>query len=751
MRTATAFRQGKRSLAVGAAAGILAASALGAAPGWAFADPTESSPTQPSATSSPGPTSTAPADSAASPSGNNGIPQADLDAAILRDLGLTPEQFTAAGELGSRAAAAAEQLRTIPGYTGIRFHDTKIIVTGSGPELESAVGKLAASVPGISLEEPALPTSPATEPAGTQPSPPPSSAPQQTPPAKPAAPAPGSQVAASTEQLFHAYVREVGTAGLQAVVTSGGRFVIRTGGVASAQSTQEGTPGTASSRPGTPSTDPAPGRISPAEFVSKYTNVVLDGAVPLKPEKDVPGGVGYRSDTGFTCSAGFSAFDPAGLPAVLTAGHCAEDGTAKTADLLLAGAPAGRLGSFAFNQFGGPGNSPVLDPNTPTGPDYTAIIDPGNVGTDIAVLGTIQQGLDPLPATSTYGDASQPGPDVKIIGTESPVPGMPVCRSGWRTGWSCGHISAVGIFLVGGPNYPTDPNDIRAFNGFLSYDVQSAGGDSGGPWISGNFAVGTHSAGDSDGVLNIAVAATLEDSLKVLPGYELELFLNKPAVTAPGPGGTYQPGQTISGQVPAAPASAVAAGSSVRITVQGKDPFDVPVDAAGNWSFTAPQDTDTLRFTAETVNGFSRSGAGNFEFAPAAAQPPAPPAPTGPPAPTAPPATPTPSDPPPTTPAPTISAPTDTPPSPPAETPVVVTPPSSPPASTPAHTMPPTVTPPTDLANTGGNSNDSADAGDLAYTGSSGLVTAAIAAAAALAVGALLMVLVRRRNRRSAR
>ncbi|TQJ33754.1 S1 family peptidase [Arthrobacter sp. SLBN-122] len=611
MTTATASRHGKRSLALGAAAGIVAASAFGAAPGWAFTDPGGSSENQPAATSSPGPASTAAGDSAAGPIGNHSLPQADLDAAILRDLGLTPEQFAAAGELGSRAAAAAEQLRTIPGYAGIRLQDNKISVTGGGAELESAVGKLAATVPGISLEEPAVPapnpTPPATEPAGTPASPPPSSAPQQTPSAEPAAPAPGPQVAASTEQLFQAYVREVGTAGLQAVVTSGGSFVIRTGGVASAQSIQDGAPGTASNQPGTPSTDAVPGKISPAEFVSKYANVVLDGAAPLKPETDVPGGVGYLSDTGFTCSTGFSAFDPAGLPTVLTAGHCAEDGTAKTADLLLGGAPAGRLGSFQFSQFGGPGNSPVLDPNTPTGSDYTAVADPGNVGTDIAVIGTIPQGLDPLPATSTHGDPSQPGPDVKIIGTASPVPGMPVCRSGWRTGWSCGHISAVGIFLVGGPNYPANANDIRAFNGFLSYDVQSSGGDSGGPWISGNFAVGTHSAGDSDGVLNIAVAATLEDSLKVLPGYQLELFLNKPGLVTTADS-TVKAGTSITGQVPAAPASAVAAGSKVRITFAGRPPFDVPLDAAGNWSFTAPEAPGPFTFTAETVNGFSGSG-----------------------------------------------------------------------------------------------------------------------------------------------
>ncbi|XTR53238.1 hypothetical protein ACOM2C_09365 [Pseudarthrobacter sp. So.54] len=38
----------------------------------------------------------------------------------------------------------------------------------------------------------------------------------------------------------------------------------------------------------------------------------------------------------------------------------------------------------------------------------------------------------------------------------------------------------------------------------------------------------------------------------------------------------------------------------------------VPVDSAGNWSFPAPGTTGPLRFTAETVNGFSRSGAASL-------------------------------------------------------------------------------------------------------------------------------------------
>ena len=571
-------RSFRRYLSLGAAGGVLASSLLGYVPGWAVTEPGESA--SPPAT--PAPAAATPAPAPTPGAGNAGLPEAGLTDALLRDLGLTPEQFKAAGELGTRAAAAASQLRSVTGYAGIRLQDNNIVVSGTGAELQSAVDRLSGTIPGVSIEAP-----------GTE-------------------AAPGSELAVSTEQLFQAYLREVGTAGLQAVVTSGGQFVIRTGGIAAAQSEQD-VDGKSSNLPGTSEATAAPGKMSPSEFVSRYANVVLDGGAPLKPEAEVPGGLGYQTDNRAICSTGYSAFGPAGLPAVLTAGHCTDDGAAKTADLLLQGLPAGLLGAFQFSQLGGAGNSRVLDPDVPTDQNGVALTDPGNVGTDIAVIGALRPDLEPLPAASTYGDATQPGPDVKIIGTAAPVVGMEVCRSGWRTGWSCGTVSAVGIFLVGGPTYPVDLTDVRAFNGFLSYDVQSSGGDSGGPWISGNYAVGTHSAGDDaqpnePTPLNFAVAATLDDSLKALPGYQLELFLNKPQLADPADS-TFTAGTSITGRVPAAPATAVAAGSNVRIAVAGQQPIEVPVDAAGNWSFSAPEAAGPFTFTAETVNGFSRSGA----------------------------------------------------------------------------------------------------------------------------------------------
>ena len=682
----------RRFLAAAASAGVMAVSAFAVSPVWAADQP-----------GLPGPPA------AVTDAHHSGLSEAALDEAVLRDLGMTPDEFAAAGELSIEAAEVASRLRDVPGYSGIRLQDGQIVVSGSGAELLAEVAVLARTVPALAVED-------ATVPVTAQAS------------VDENAAGPGSELAVSTEQLFQAYIREVGTEGLQAVVASGGKFVIRTGGVNSPEAAgdaAEGGTAEAGSKIGAPTAAAAPtgsGKKSPSEFVARFANVELDGGAPLAPEADIPGGVGYIADTGWICSTGFSAFDPAGLPAVLTAGHCASDGAAETATLEVQFTQTGLLGTFGFSQFGGPGNSWVLDPNTAIGPDKTALTDPGNVGTDIAVVESLRSGVNPVPAASTWGDASQPEADVKIIGAADPVAGMPVCRSGRTSAWSCGTVDAVGIFIVPGPTYveptetsdPDEPLDLRAFNGFLSYGVQSSGGDSGGPYVSGNYAVGTHAAGDNPDksgnlIQNFAVGATLTESLSVLPGYQLELFLNKPVVTSPEPGAIYEAGQAISGSVPAAPATAIAAGSKVRITVEGQEPFEVPVNADGSWAFSAPEGTGPLRFTAETVNGFSVSGTSSFEFAPAASAEAAAAVETGPPGP---------------------QAFADGPPA------VVVTPPVK---ATPA-----------DLANTGGN-GDRRVTGNLAYTGPSALLPAAGAAAAAIVVGAVLLALVRRRTRKTRR
>jgi hypothetical protein len=559
------------------------------------------------------------------------VSDAGLAAAILRDLGMTLAEFNAAGDQGKRAADAVASLSGLPGYVGISLKEGKIAVEGSGPELEARVAELnsagqssagrngaraAARAAGgeFVLVAPARKVTAAPTPTPTPtaaaptPAPTPMTAAPTTPtPTPTAAPSSPELVAASTDQLFRDYVREVGAAGLQAVTYANGSYVIRTGGMNTPES---GLPGVSAESLATGAaagvasgaTQPA---ASPSAFVARYSNVRLEEGEPLAPEEDFFGGQGYVFNTGITCSAGFAAFSPAGQPLVLTAGHCTDDGTAVSADVEGAEVPSARsLGTLGFSQFGGPNNSWITGDAS----------NPGNVGTDIAVIESIRPGLDVQPAATRWDDPANPGATaVKIIGTAAPVPGQAVCRSGRTAGWSCGTVDEVGIYVVGG--FSTDPADLRAFRGFLSNSVQSSGGDSGGPWISGNFAVGTHSAGDAPGsAANFAVATTLEDAVTQIPGgVQLQLFLNKPVLTDPADGGAVAVGQTITGHVPAAPASAVAAGSKVRITVPGQQPIDVPVDAAGLWQFTAPSPAGPLRFSAETLNGFSHSGASPFD------------------------------------------------------------------------------------------------------------------------------------------
>ena len=408
-------------------------------------------------------------------------------------------------------------------------------------------------------------------------------------------------MASSTEQLFQAYVRDVGPAGLQAVAYADGHFVIRTGGINTAET---GLPVALDPQlpptPAAPSTPPAaatptlPGKISPAEFVARYANVQLEKGDPIKTEEDLYGGQGFVIDQMAICSAGFGAFSPAGLPEVLTAGHCAGDGPAKkAADLepptasTAGGAttplarPLTPLGTFGFSQFGGLNNSWI------TGTEAS----PGNVGTDIAVIELLRSGVNIQPAATKWDNVASPGATaVKIIGMVSPFQGQAVCRSGRTTGWSCGTVSELGIYVVGGAT--ADIADLRAFRGFLSYDVQSSGGDSGGPWVSGNYAVGTHSAGDAAGsAQNFAIATTLEDSIAQIPGgVQLQLFLNKPELVAPANAGALSAaGATRSRDASRRPRpqpwQPIPRSASPSRT---QPPLDVPLDATGNWSFRAP-------------------------------------------------------------------------------------------------------------------------------------------------------------------
>ena len=608
--------------AAAAVAVALAGSSL-AMPALAETGPTEPAAASPSpsptagtdqeaAAQSPAPFPTATAESAAPAQQLPGISDAGLADAIRRDLGMTLEEFNAAGELAKRAADAVPSLRALPGYVGIVLRDGKIVVQGSGAGLQERIDELnAAGQAEFTLEAPADRTTELAAGPGASPA---------------AAPRP-ELVAGSAEQLFQAYVREVSPAGLQAVAYTDGHFVIRTGGTNTAEAALPAVldPEPPLAAAEAPSSEAAAGKISPAEFVARYRNVELEKGAPVTTEHDLFGGEGYLTDVSTTCSAGFGAFEgTTGAPLILTAGHCAEDGAAQNTEIEPATASAAggattarpavleRLGTFGFSQFGGPGNTAILG----------TADNPGNVGTDIAVIEDLAPGLNVQPAITKWDAAANPGPTaVKIIGKMSPFQGQAVCRSGRTTGWKCGTVDSVGVWAIPGPKSlpPNYDNDLRAVRAFDSTSVTSAGGDSGGPWISGNFAVGTHTGAETEVSGNTriqirAIAATLEDAMAQLPDVQLQLFLNKPELAGTPNAGTVAPGSLVRGHVPAAPASDVAAGSKVRLLRPNQDAVDIPVDQAGNWSFNAPASEGSFQFTAETVNGYSRSGTTAFSL-----------------------------------------------------------------------------------------------------------------------------------------
>ncbi|ROP32600.1 S1 family peptidase [Couchioplanes caeruleus] len=164
-----------------------------------------------------------------------------------------------------------------------------------------------------------------------------------------------------------------------------------------------------------------------------------------KPLADVIGAQAYfigqaRCSIGFAVQGGF-----------VTAGHCGAEGT-QTTD--LEGLPQGEVADSVF-----PGNA-----------------DLGFVQTNADVQ--LQPFVDDFDGNALPVGGS----------TEAPV-GAAVCRSGSTTGTFCGTILAKNQTV----NYPEG-----AVTGLTRTDVCAEGGDSGGPWLSGDQAQGVTSGGSGD-------------------------------------------------------------------------------------------------------------------------------------------------------------------------------------------------------------------------------------------------------------
>lgn len=330
------------------------------------------------------------------------------------------------------------------------------------------------------------------------------------------------------------------------------------------------------------------------------SNVVIqEVAAPLESfaANDVVGGAGYliqMADGLFSCSVGFSAWTPAGDPALISAGHCA-DGDVLELELSLpsqdpaVGGPGGVsagngvLGSFGFSQFGGPGNTPGTEG------------DPSSI--DIAVIDVDNAGLTLLPEVTDWTTASSndlAASTVNVTAVGTPTAGATVAKSGRTTGHSEATVDiADGWANVGG-------HQVHGFGALLN----SAPGDSGGAIIQGNTAVGVLSGGDEE--TGFTWGAGLSNALTYTDGYTVMLHVDAPAVSGPAAGTEVEPGAAITGTAPA--------GTTLVVTPASGDAFEVSVSADGTWTFPAPSTLGAYSFSAIAKNGFNESDSVSHEL-----------------------------------------------------------------------------------------------------------------------------------------
>lgn len=602
----------KRVGALGAATALAVSGAFIASPAVAApsAEPDATSTDAPLATATEAPASETAVDETvvtdgAEVSEEAGTLPPGLAEALLRDLGMTVEEFEAAGELGQKAADALPELQAAEGFVSVAIEDNKIVITGSGEALEALALELDATL--------VAPAGEVTDEAETTEAPAEEAAAEVTTEATEAtAEATEAAAEAAAEEEIAApaalpanhrqavatlradYIANVGVQGLQSVLWDGSSYVISVNQdavlsdsvLAKSLAEVAGTPAHA--------------------LAEKYNNVKVSfSSGTTTPLEDVVNGQGYLIDLNGACSIGFNGFNGEGAPAVISAGHCTDDSNAKEATLSdptedpAVGGPgfvAGSdLGTFGFSQFGGPGHTPI---NLETGE---------NVGTDIAAIDNINSDLNLLPEVTEWTNAADlTETTTKITGVGEAVDGAPVCKAGRTTGWTCGEVTAaIAEFVVAGHNYPGDPDDGRGVLGFET-SVPGAPGDSGGSVISGTTALGVVSAGGTRDGMDVMLATSLTDGMTRLEGYSVAVFVDAPQLTSHENKGTVLTDEAISGTT---------TGTSVKLTRDGET---VDLDVVdGKWSFNAPStvpEGGTLEFKVQAINGFNKSKTATYEL-----------------------------------------------------------------------------------------------------------------------------------------
>ncbi len=215
---------------------------------------------------------------------------------------------------------------------------------------------------------------------------------------------------------------------------------------------------------------PMPNFIDPARVIVMAPPVAGEqatlqaGDIAGDARGALAGGDGYASVAGrssLRCSLGFNGTDRNGNTVNITAGHC-------NPDIPSAGS-GNAAGVYEMNGDRLGAQLGVFQKSVLGEQDYSIIRINDQAKDRFANNGVRAPGAAPIP----------------VEGVATPVVGAPVCKSGARTGFSCGIVNAVDQTVQVGD---------RELTQSFSANICALPGDSGGPIVTGRLALGISSA-----------------------------------------------------------------------------------------------------------------------------------------------------------------------------------------------------------------------------------------------------------------
>jgi putative cell wall-binding protein len=297
-----------------------------------------------------------------------------------------------------------------------------------------------------------------------------------------------------------------------------------------------------------------------------------------EPYADLYDGQGYYFKAGlskYTCSLGFTGKATAnGANQFVTAGHCTP--------------PEPLIGQYSALNPVRAGQAYYQNPAAEAGPIGLPIAGTFAFGggSDVGLVGITAAGVSPKPAVLTYGfsdGAPLASAPVQLRDARAAVVGANLCKSGVRTGWTCGKILAVDQSVDLGKS-----PDKRIVNSIIATTC-SGQGDSGGAAVNGTVAIGITSGGRTipctqEGYWSSyfpMVSVNGGNSVNSTQGsrWEPSVFVPAPTVSSPTNSAKVLAGSTMSGTLPGFVSS-----NKVRVSIDSASPRVAAVGADGRWS-----------------------------------------------------------------------------------------------------------------------------------------------------------------------